>query len=123
MPMRTRNGCSTPRRRHCVELVEPSLHLHRHPQAGSRVLDHALRLGVAEERQDGVADELVDRGAMLQRDLRHLGEVLVEQRGQLLRLQALGRGGEVLDVGEEDRELLALGGDRARPFSPLKMLL
>ena len=44
--------------------------------------------------------------------VRHLGQVLVEQRGQVLRLQPLGGAGEVLDVGEEDRELLALGGDR-----------
>ena len=60
--------------------------------------------------------------AMLQRDVRHLGEILVQQRGDLLRLQALGGRGEILDVGEEDRELLPLGR-MATSFSPLKMLL
>ena len=47
-----------------------------------------------------------------QGDRRHLGQVLVEQCGQVLGLQPLGGAGEVLDVGEEDGELLALGGDR-----------
>ncbi len=45
------------------------------------------------------------------RDRRHLGEILVQQRGQVFRLQALGGGGEILDVGEEDRQPLALGRD------------
>ena len=79
---------------------------------GLGVLGHAFGLRIAEEDQDRVADELVDRAAMLERDRRHLGQILVEQPRDLLRLQALGGGGEVLDVGEEDRELLALGLDR-----------
>ena len=46
---------------------------------------------------------------MLERNRRHLGEVLVEHQRELLRLQALGGHGEILDVGKEHRELLALG--------------
>jgi len=38
-----------------------------------------------------------------------IGEVLVEHQRELLRLQALGGHGEILDVGKEHRELLALG--------------
>ncbi len=72
---------------------------------------HALRIRVAEEHQQRIADELVDRGAVLEGDRRHLGEVFVEQRRQVLRLEPLGDGGEILDVGEEDRQLLALGRD------------
>jgi hypothetical protein len=85
------------------------LHVERHAHARARVLGLALALRVAEEDQDRVADELVDRAAVLERDRGHLGEVLVEQPRDLLGLQPLGRRGEVLDVREEDRELLALG--------------
>ena len=63
-----------------IELGEPVLHLDRHAQAGLRILGFALGLGIAEEDQHGVADELVDRAAVLQRDRRHLGEIFVEQR-------------------------------------------
>ena len=45
------------------------------------------------------------------RDRRHLREIFVEQLGDLLRLQPFGGRGEILDVGEEDRQLLALGVD------------
>ncbi len=49
---------------------------------------------------------------MLEGDGGHFREVFVEQKRNLLRLHALGSRGEILDVGEEDRELLALGVDR-----------
>ena len=51
-----------------VELGQALLHGDGHPHAGARVLGHALGLRVAEEAQDGVADELVDGGAVRQRD-------------------------------------------------------
>ena len=95
-----------------VERLEPALHLDRHAEALGRVLLDAARVRVAEEHDDRIADELVDRAAVAVRDRRHLGQVLVEQGSQVLRLQPLGGAGEVLDVGEEDGELLALGGDR-----------
>ena len=47
-----------------LELRQPLLHGDRHAQAGARVLRGALGLRIAEEREDGVADELVDRGAV-----------------------------------------------------------
>ena len=43
--------------------------------------------------------------------VRHLGEIFIEQLRDLLRLQPLGGRRKVLDVGEEDRQLLALGLD------------
>ena len=46
---------------------------------------------------------------MLEGNCGHLGEILVEEEGDLLRLQALRGSGEILDIGEEDSELLALG--------------
>jgi hypothetical protein len=48
---------------------------------------------------------------MLERNVRHLGEILIEQRRDLFRLQALRGRRKILDVGKEDRELLALGMD------------
>ena len=46
---------------------------------------------------------------MLEGNCGHLGEILVEEEGDLLRLQALRGSGEILDIGEEDSELLAPG--------------
>ena len=48
---------------------------------------------------------------MFQGNVRHLSQIFVEHRRQRFRLQALGGGGEILDVGEEDRQTLALGMD------------
>ncbi len=42
---------------------------------------------------------------MGERDLGHLGQVMVQQLGQVLRFQLLGGLGEAGDVGEEDRQL------------------
>ena len=91
-----------------VQRRETALHLDCHAQAGFRVRLDAARLGVAEEDDDRVPDELVERAAVAGRDRGHLGQVGVEQRRQLRGLETLGRGREVDDVGEEDRELLAL---------------
>src|SRR3546814_2653446 len=88
-----------------VELDQAALLRHRHAQAGARILDDTLGLGVAEEGEDGIADELIHRRAVRLGDRRHLGEVLVEEIGQLFRLQLFRHRGEVLDVGEEDRQL------------------
>src|SRR5262245_31804958 len=46
---------------------------------------------------------------MLEGDRRHLREILVEEERDLLWLQVLRGGREILDVGEEDSELFALG--------------
>ena len=51
-----------------IELAEAALHINRHAQAGVRVLFDALGLGIPEERQHRVADELVDGRAMLEGD-------------------------------------------------------
>ena len=82
MPMRTRNGFlgsfAAPAR---IEFGDLALHGERHAQAGAGVFGDAFRLGIAEENQDGIADELVDGAAMLRGDLRHLGEVFIEEIG------------------------------------------
>jgi hypothetical protein len=51
------------------------------------------------------------RGAVVERDPRHLGEVLVEQLGDVLGFQRVGSLGEARDVGEEHSELLAPAGE------------
>jgi hypothetical protein len=70
-----------------------------------------LEFRIAEKGEDGVADIFVDGGAVFERDLRHLGEIAVEQVGELFGLKIVRRGGEIGDVGEEDGELLAVGRD------------
>ena len=99
-----------------LELAHAALHRDRHHHAGLGILLHAPGFGVAEEQQHRVADVLVDGGAVRERDLRHLGQVLIEDIRQLLGFQLVGGFGEACDVGEEDGQLLALGGylDRLR---------
>ena len=94
-----------------VEFPHPPLHGDRHVETGLGIAGRAPRFGIAEKHQDRVADELVDGCTVFVGDLRHLGEIFIEQIGQFLRLQSLGGVREVLDVGEEDGQLLALGGD------------
>src|SRR5215213_4772540 len=93
------------------ELADALLHGERHRDAGERVLLDAAALGVAEEHHDCVADIFVDRRAVLERDLRHLGQVVVEELGQVLGFHLVGGLGEAGDVGEADRQLLALARD------------
>ena len=94
-----------------AELLHALLHGDRHLDAGERVLLYASGLRIAEEDHDGVAHVLVDRGAVLQRDPRHLGQVLIEQLRDVLQFHPVGGLGEPGDVGEEHGELLALAGE------------
>src|SRR4051794_11279900 len=54
-----------------LELSHASLHGDRHPDAGKSILSNASGVRIAKEGEDGVADIFVDRGAMLEGDLRH----------------------------------------------------
>src|SRR6266851_4044498 len=63
------------------------------------------RLRDAKERDDLVADELLDGAAVPEDHVDHLGEVLVEERDHDRRRRALREAGEARDVGEEHRAL------------------
>src|SRR3990172_5343402 len=68
--------------------------------------------GRAEQGHDPVAGELVHR-ALVPVDLRqHHLEEAIHQVVELLRVELLGEAGEVLEVGEEDGDLLALALQR-----------
>jgi hypothetical protein len=67
--------------------------------------------GIAEEHHNGVADIFVDGGAVLERDVRHFGQIAVEQVGEILRFELVGGLGEVDDVREEDGQFLAVRRD------------
>ena len=84
------------------------------PQKTARILLGAACSRVAEERDNGVADVFVDRRPVVEGDLRHLGQIVVQEVGQLLGLQAVSGPCEIGDVGEEDGQLLALRGDLDR---------
>ena len=62
-----------------VEPGDAILHLDRHAQARFGIFGVAFGFRIAEEDQHGVADEFVDRAAVAERDLRHFGEIFVEQ--------------------------------------------
>ena len=81
-----------------AKLMHAPQHGDGHAHAGKRVLLQASRLRIAEEHHDRVADIFVYGGAMLERDIRHLGEVTVEQVGEVLRLELVGGLGEIHHV-------------------------
>ena len=93
------------------QLADALLHGDRHLDAGQRVLLNAQRRRIAEEHDYGVADVFVDGRAVLQRDLRHFGEIVVEELGEVLELHFVGDFGETDEVGKANRELLALADD------------
>jgi len=65
---------------------------------------------MAEKDEHSVADEFVHRTTVFFRDAGQLVEVEIEQTVELFRLKTLRKRGEVHNIGEQDRELLALGG-------------
>ena len=64
-----------------------------------------LRIRCAEDGHDGVADELVDRTLVLEDDVGHAREVLVQQLSDVSRGHALGKAGEADDVREQHRRV------------------
>ena len=94
-----------------------ALHVDRHSETRLRIFRRALGLGIAEKDHDGISDEFIERAAILGRDVRHLREVLVQEARDLLRLQTFRGAGEVLDVREKDRELLAFSLDSYLPLA------
>jgi hypothetical protein len=89
--------------------------LTRHPGASQGIVAVSFRFGITEEDEDRVADELVDRAAVLKRDIRHLAEIGIHEKREPLRLHAVTDIGEAFDIGEEDGEVLA--GQRIAGFA------
>ena len=67
--------------------------------------------GRSPERHDGVAHELVERAFMLEHDLRHGPQILVQQGHHFFGLVLLGKGREAADIGEEHGDLLAVAAE------------
>ena len=84
-------------------------------------LDRAQRVVVVadrqpEDRDDRVADDLLDRAAVRLEDRAHLIEVEGQDLAQRLRIEALAERGRALQVGVDDRrEAADLGRPPARP--------
>ena len=91
-----------------VESLQRALHAERGPQRPLRVV--FVRRGRAEQRQDRVADDLVDRAP----ERRHVGheplEALVDQMLDLFGVGGLAHRGEPDQVGEQHRDDAALLG-------------
>ena len=85
-----------------VEYAQPLLHGEGHLDAADGRLLRRRLDGGTEQHHDRVPDELVERSAVLERDVGHLGQVFVEHRRELVWIEALGRLREVLEVREED---------------------
>ena len=81
-----------------------------------------LCLVEAEDGHHRVTDELLDHSAVALDDLAPSREVGIDHRTNVLGVELAGHGGEVDEIGEEHRHLLALttryagqDGDTARP--------
>ena len=72
-------------------------------------------IGAPQSAMIGVADELVERAAVLEDHLHHLAEVFAQEPGHRVGAHRLGDRGEAADVAEEhgDRPALAAQPDRA----------
>ncbi len=86
--------------------AEPPAHVEGGPHRHRGVIARGDRR--AEHRLDLVADELQYEAVLGADGLGHLGEVLVEVADDVARGGGLDPGGEVADVGEQDRDLLEL---------------
>ena len=92
-----------------VELGERLLHRDRARHGAPRVV--GTRDGRAEDREDRVAHELVDRALVREHDVRHRAQVAVEQAQHLLRRQPLRERGEAAQVGHQQRHAPLLAAD------------
>ena len=68
----------------------------------------------APQRHDRVAHEFVERSAMLEHLVDHLGEVLGEQLRDIVRAHSLGHRREPADIGEEHHDGALLAGQSPR---------
>ena len=112
IPMPTFSSSSGLERPLRAEAPEPLPHLERRDDGPLGMVLEGDR--VAEERQDAVADVLVERAAVAEHDVGHQREVLVEPVDQLLGLHPLGQGVKPADVREQDAEVAAGRGQRHR---------
>ena len=103
IPMPTFSSSSRSERPSGAEAAEPLPHLERGDHGSFGVVLERDR--ISEEREDAVADVLVERAAVAEDDIGHHREVLVEPVDQLLGLHALGHRGEASDVREQDLRL------------------
>ena len=69
-----------------------------------------LIAGRAEQHMQGVADDLGDRAFVRKDDIRHAGQIFVEDLAEHAWLERLDEAGEAGDVGEQRRDLAAPAG-------------
>ena len=81
-----------------LQLAHARLHGDGHVDALHRIFANTQGVRIAKKNHDRVANEFVQCGAVLGGDLRHFGEVTVQQQGDLLGLPLCRRLGEVLDI-------------------------
>ena len=89
-----------------VHRVERGLHLERGANRPDSIV--FVRRWDTEQADDRIADELLDAAAVALDDRAHRDEVAGQQLGQRLRIDGLGHGGRVDEIGEQDSDGLAL---------------
>src|SRR5262249_38296671 len=94
-----------------IQFVHFLAHGDRHLHACHRIRLDAFGFRIAKEDENGVADVFVYRATELESDLRHLGQIVVEELRQILRFQTFSRFGETFEVREKDRQFLSPARD------------
>ena len=74
-------------------------------------------LGEAEDRHDGIADELFERAAIGGDDAARVLVVTTHQSAHVFGVQSITQSGRAGDVSEEDADQFTLFGHQFPPFS------
>ena len=91
-----------------VQAQETFLHEQGGFDGEGNVLRGPLAFNVAPDRQDGVADEFVDRAAPGEDVVDHEREVFVQLGDKLGRIHLFGHGGKPAQIGHDQRDAFAL---------------
>jgi len=92
----------------CANSPTRFLHSDRHLNACQCVVLHTKRRWIAKEHDYGVTNVFIDGRAVLQRDFRHFGEVVIEKLGEIFRSHFIGDLSESDQIGKANCKLFAL---------------
>ena len=87
-----------------IDAEQPALHRHRGVQSVGRIFRR--RCGRAEQRHQTIAEILIERSAVRKNDVRHRGEISIEQADDLFRRRMFGNARETANVGKQYRDRL-----------------
>ena len=86
-----------------VQIIEAPAHLEGNSDGAFRMV--LLRVRRSEHCHDAITDEFVQRAVVLENDIRHAREIVVQKLANFERLHFLGHGRETNDIRKNHRDL------------------